>query len=101
MTGRDEPIAAVVATVFAEGWGRITATLIRLTGDWDLAEECAQDAFAQALVRWPIDGIPDAPLAWLTTTARRRALDRIRRASVEAEKLRLLAEEAQIGRAHV
>jgi len=95
MTGRDEPIAAVVATVFAEGWGRITATLIRLTGDWDLAEECAQDAFAQALVRWPIDGIPDAPLAWLTTTARRRALDRIRRASVEAEKLRLLAEEAR------
>jgi RNA polymerase sigma-70 factor (ECF subfamily) len=95
MTGRDEVITSQVATVFADGWGRITATLIRLTGDWDLAEECAQDAFAQALVRWPADGIPDQPLAWLTTTARHRALDRMRRASVEAGKLRLLAEEAK------
>jgi RNA polymerase sigma-70 factor, ECF subfamily len=94
MTGRDEPVTAeVIAAVFADGWGRITATVIRLTGDWDLAEECAQDAFARALARWPTDGIPDKPLAWLTTTARHRALDRVRRASVEAGKLRLLAEE--------
>jgi RNA polymerase sigma-70 factor, ECF subfamily len=98
VTGRDEPVAAevaaeVIAGVFADGWGRITATVIRLTGDWDLAEECAQDAFARALARWPADGIPDSPLAWLTTTARHRALDRVRRASAEAGKLRLLAEE--------
>src|ERR1022692_379916 len=94
MTGGDEPVAAeVIAAVFADGWGRITATVIRLTGDWDLAEECAQDAFARALARWPADGVPDSPLAWLTTTARHRALDRVRRASVEAGKLRLLAEE--------
>ena len=62
------------------------ARLIRLTGDWDLAEECAQDAFARALERWPRDGVPDRPGAWLTTTARNRALDRIRRAAIEAEK---------------
>lgn len=93
MTGRDDPVTAAAAAVFADGWGRITATVIRLTGDWDLAEKCAQDAFAQALARWPVDGVPDKPLAWLTTTARHRALDRVRRASVEAGKLRLLAEE--------
>ena len=51
-----------------------------MTGDWDLAEECAQDAFAQALERWPRDGVPRNPGAWLTTTARNRALDRLRRA---------------------
>ncbi|WP_425558199.1 RNA polymerase sigma factor [Cryptosporangium japonicum] len=63
--------------------------MIRFTGgDWDLAEECAQDAFAQALRTWPATGVPDRPLAWLTTTARRRAIDRIRRASTEAAKLR-------------
>src|SRR5258708_2782964 len=66
--------------------------MIRLTGgDWDLAEECAQDAFAQALQRWPESGVPDQPLAWLTTTARNRAIDRMRRTSVEAVKLRGVA----------
>ena len=54
------------------------ATLIRATGDWDLAEECAQDAFARALERWPVDGVPRSPGAWLTTVARNRALDRVR-----------------------
>ncbi len=54
------------------------ATLIRTTGDWDLAEECAQDAFARALERWPVDGVPRSPGAWLTTVARNRALDRLR-----------------------
>ena len=48
-------------TAFREEWGRVVATLIRLTGDWDLAEECAQDAFAQALERWPRDGVPRRP----------------------------------------
>ncbi|GIG66476.1 RNA polymerase sigma factor [Phytomonospora endophytica] len=82
-------VGDVVAAVYADGWSRIVATLIRLTGgDWDLAEECAQDAFARALRRWPVSGVPERPLAWLTTTARNRAIDVIRRASVEAGKLR-------------
>jgi RNA polymerase sigma-70 factor (ECF subfamily) len=84
-------VTEAVAAVYAEEWGRIVATLIRLTGDWDLAEECAQDAFAQALVRWPRDGIPQRPGGWLTTTAKNRALDRLRRSAVEAAKLRELA----------
>src|ERR1700747_2383295 len=59
-----------------------------MTGDWDLAEECAQDAFAQALKTWPRDGVPHRPGAWLTTVARNRALDRLRRGAAEAVKLR-------------
>jgi len=62
------------------------ATLIRLAGDWDLAEECAQDAFARALERWPHDGIPRNPGAWLTTTARNRVLDQLRRARAGTAK---------------
>jgi RNA polymerase sigma-70 factor, ECF subfamily len=82
-----------IAGFYADGWSRIVATMIRFTGgDWDLAEECAQDAFTQALQRWPESGLPDQPLAWLTTTARNRAVDRIRRASTEAVKLRRVAE---------
>ena len=78
---------AAVAEAFGQEWGRVVATLIRMTGDWDLAEECAQDAFAAALERWPRDGIPDRPGAWLTTTARNRALDRLRRSTNETAKL--------------
>lgn len=89
----DGEVGRVVARVYADEWGRIVATLIRLTGDWDLAEECAQDAFAQALERWPRDGVPQRPGAWLTTTARNRALDRLRRAAVERQKLRQVAAE--------
>ncbi|HVM66761.1 MAG TPA: sigma-70 family RNA polymerase sigma factor, partial [Acidimicrobiales bacterium] len=59
---------------------------MRTTGDWDLAEECAQDAFARALERWPRDGVPRNPGAWLTTTARHRAVDRLRRAQVAMAK---------------
>ena len=80
-------VEAAVADAFREEWGRIVAFLIRMTGDWDLAEECAQDAFAQALVRWPDDGVPRRPGAWLTTTARNRALDRLRRRANEAVKM--------------
>ena len=69
-------VEAVVAAAFREEWGRVVATLIRVTGDWDVAEECAQDAFALALERWPRDGVPRNPGAWLTTTARNRAIDR-------------------------
>ena len=79
-------VEAAVADAFHAEWGRVVATLVRLTGDWDLAEECAQDAFATALERWPRDGIPRRPGAWLTTVARHRAVDRARRASVGASK---------------
>jgi RNA polymerase sigma-70 factor, ECF subfamily len=81
-------VDAAVARAFREEWGQIVATLIGLTGDWDLAEECAQDAFAQALQRWPRDGIPRRPGAWLTTAARNRATDRLRREAVGVAKLR-------------
>ena len=81
-------VRAAVASAFREEWGQVVATLIRITGDWDLAEECAQDAFAQALERWPADGIPRRPGAWLTTTARNKATDRLRREAVGAAKLR-------------
>ncbi len=78
---------AAVAEAFREEWGRVVASLIRITGDWDLAEECAQDAFAEALRRWPDDGVPRRPGAWLTTVARNRALDRLRRTTIETRKL--------------
>ncbi len=72
-------VEAAVAEAFHAEWGRVVATLVRLTGDFDLAEECAQDAFAVALERWPRDGVPRRPGAWLTTVARHRAVDRARR----------------------
>jgi RNA polymerase sigma-70 factor (ECF subfamily) len=62
--------------------------MIGMTGDWDLAEECAQDAFAQALKTWPRDGVPRRPGAWLTTVARHRALDRLRRGATETARLK-------------
>ncbi len=83
----DVDVDAAVAEAFRAEWGRVVATLIRVTGDWDLAEECAQDAFARALERWPVDGVPRKPGAWLTTIARNRALDRLRRAAAGAAKL--------------
>ncbi len=79
-------VEAAVTEAFHAEWGRVVATLVRLTGDWDLAEECAQDAFATALERWPRDGIPRRPGAWLTTVARHRAVDRARRARLGAAK---------------
>jgi RNA polymerase sigma-70 factor, ECF subfamily len=84
-------VQAAVDAAFREEWGRVVATLIRVTGDWDLAEEVAQDAFAMALRRWPADGIPRRPGAWLTTAARNRAIDVLRRRTVGAAKLREVA----------
>ncbi|WP_214322582.1 RNA polymerase sigma factor [Nonomuraea sediminis] len=84
-------VERAVAEAFHQGWGQIVATLIGATGDWDLAEECAQEAFARALENWRREGVPDRPVAWLTTTARNRAVDRLRRRSVGAAKLRDLA----------
>jgi len=84
-------VEAAIAEVFREDWGRVVASVIRATGDWDLAEECAQDAFARALERWPRDGLPRNPGAWLTTTARNRAIDRLRRAATGVVKLEEVA----------
>ncbi|MFL6121852.1 RNA polymerase sigma factor [Actinophytocola sp.] len=84
-------VREAVDEAFRAEWGRVVATLIRVTGDWDLAEECASDAFASALATWPRDGVPRRPGAWLTTAARNRALDRIRRGAAETGRLRRLA----------
>jgi RNA polymerase sigma-70 factor (ECF subfamily) len=81
-----------VEQVFRREHGRIIASLIRASGDFDLAEDSLQDAFVQALDRWPETGVPDNPAAWLTTAARARAIDRLRRARVGAEKYALLGE---------
>src|SRR5688572_27214905 len=80
-----------VEQVFREEWGRAVAVLTRVLGDLELAEDAAQDAFATALERWPRDGVPRSPGAWIVTTARNRAIDRIRRDRVFQQKAELLA----------
>jgi len=80
-----------LAQAFRDEWGRVVATLIRRFGDWDLAEECAQDAFTSALQHWPRDGVPRLPGAWLTTVASHRATDRLRRSALGREKLKEVA----------
>src|SRR5206468_3590424 len=90
---RDSPdrgVLIILERVFRDEWGRVFAALIGFLGDFDLAEEAAQEAFAAAAERWPRDGTPSNPSAWLITTARRRAIDRIRRERTLAEKTRLL-----------
>ncbi len=81
-----------VEQVFREESGRIVATLIRVLGDFDLADESMAEAFTVALERWPADGIPEKPAAWITTTAKRKAIDRIRRRQVAREAHRKLGE---------
>jgi RNA polymerase sigma-70 factor (ECF subfamily) len=89
------PADQIVDRIFRRESGRAIATLIRVLGDFDLAEEAVQDAFAAALERWPRDGLPDNPGAWITTTARNRAIDRLRREKVGRHK----AEAAEAMRA--
>jgi RNA polymerase sigma-70 factor (ECF subfamily) len=86
-----DDVSLAVAHVKNTEWARIVSSLIRITGDWSLAEDSAQDAVEVALSRWPADGIPDNPGAWITTTARNRAIDRLRRRASEAHKLREVA----------
>ncbi len=74
-----DPSEEAIDRLFRRESGRAVATLIRAIGDFDLAEEAVQDAFVTALERWPTHGIPDNPGAWITTTARNRAIDRLRR----------------------
>ncbi|MEA2248823.1 MAG: polymerase sigma-70 factor, subfamily [Solirubrobacteraceae bacterium] len=83
-------MVAILEHVFRDEWGRVLASLIGFLGDFDLAEESAQEAFAVAAERWPRDGTPANPRAWLVTTARNRAIDRIRRDRTLAAKTRLL-----------
>lgn len=80
---------AAVEAVYRADWGRILAILIRLVGDFDLAEECAQEAFTAAVDQWPDSGVPDIPRAWIIQTARHKAIDRIRRQGRYQEKLAL------------
>src|SRR5919199_1278384 len=82
---------ATIGHVFRENSGRAVAALIRVFGDIDVAEDAVQEAFAIALRRWPADGLPPNPGGWITTTARNRALDRLRRESRERELLARLA----------
>ncbi len=79
--------ATVVEELYRSEWGRIVATLIALLGDFDLAEEYAQEAFTAALAQWPVSGVPELPRAWIVQTARNKAIDRWRRQSVFAEKI--------------
>ena len=83
-------VSEVVSRLYREESGRILATLIRLLGDFDLAEEVVHEAFAAALEQWPGEGTPANPRAWVTQAARHKAIDRLRRQSRFAEKLQEL-----------
>jgi RNA polymerase sigma-70 factor (ECF subfamily) len=80
-------VSAAIETAYRSDWGRIVATLIKLLGDFDLAEECAQEAFTAAVDQWETSGIPQKPAAWLIQTARHKSIDRIRRQKRYGEKL--------------
>ncbi|HEY6788286.1 MAG TPA: sigma factor, partial [Trebonia sp.] len=79
-------VGEVIARVHREEWARLVATMARRFGDLDIAEEMAAEAFAAAVERWPAGGVPPSPGAWLTTTADRKAIDRIRREARRGEK---------------
>src|SRR5262249_52308422 len=85
---------AAVDAVYRSDWGRIVATLIRQVGDFDVAEEAAQEAFAAAVDQWPSSGVPDVPRAWIIQTARHKAIDRIRREARFADKVDAVAAES-------
>ncbi|MGY1947870.1 RNA polymerase sigma factor [Nocardia asiatica] len=82
-----EPVTgSVIEAVFAEHYGRAVASLIRVFGDIGVAEDAVQDAFAAAVQRWPDDGLPPSPPGWIITTARNRAIDRLRREATRADR---------------
>jgi RNA polymerase sigma-70 factor, ECF subfamily len=82
---------AAIEALYQSDWGRIVATMIRLTGDFEIAEESAQEAFAAAVDQWRTSGVPESPRAWIIRTARHKAIDRIRRQTRLSEKLELYA----------
>ncbi len=85
-----------IEAVFREAYGRAVAVLTRLLGDIDAAEEAVQDAFLTAVQRWPVDGVPPSPAGWIVTTARNRAVDRMRRESTRTERYVRAATEAAL-----
>lgn len=85
---RDDAVVRALRAAAAEESARIVSTVVRITDDWNLAEDCLQDAFARALASWPVDGVPVSPGAWLTTVAKNRAIDQLRRASAERRAVR-------------
>src|SRR5438132_7262363 len=87
-----EPTAEVLDRIFREEAGRVLATLIRQVRDFELAEDVLQDACAMALETWPTRGVPESPRAWLIVTARRKAIDRLRRETALASRQETLAE---------
>lgn len=96
-----DPVGEALAAALRAERLKVVATVVRVTGDWDLAEDCVQDAVEKALARWPTEGVPDNPAAWLSTAARRRAIDVWRRRQNEADKLRQQAALADIEQALV
>src|SRR6187200_1201258 len=82
---------ALVETLYRTDWGRIVATLIGVLGDFDLAEDVAQEAFAAAIAQWPETGVPEHPRAWIIQTARHKAVDRLRRRASYTAKLEALS----------
>jgi RNA polymerase sigma-70 factor (ECF subfamily) len=80
-------VTSALEAVYRSDWGRIVAALIRLFGDFDAAEEAAQEAFAAAVSQWPVSGVPEFPRAWIIQTARHKAIDRLRRQTRFQEKL--------------
>ncbi len=90
MNGAD--VREAITRAHHEEWARVVASLTRRFGDLDIAEEAAAEAFAAAVERWPADGVPPNPGAWLTTTANRKAIDRIRRENKRGNK----QQEAQL-----
>jgi RNA polymerase sigma factor (sigma-70 family) len=94
--GESSAVAAAVADAHRREWAFVLAATVRVTRDLDVAEECAQDAFAAALADWATSGVPARPGAWLTTAAKRRALNVIRHREVEQRYLPLLVEDAEV-----
>jgi RNA polymerase sigma-70 factor (ECF subfamily) len=82
-----QDVTSALDAVYRSDWGRIVAALIRLFGDFDLAEEAAQEAFAAAVDQWPVSGVPEFPRAWIIQTARYKTIDRLRRQTSFQEKL--------------
>ena len=97
--GAEESAYSLLERVFREEAGRLTASLVRLLGDFDLAEEMVSEAVVEALAHWPREGIPERPISWLLTTAKRKGVDRLRRQRSYREKLALVATIDQMQRA--
>src|SRR5262245_63384703 len=95
-----DPVSAAVARAFRDERAIVLATLIRQAGDFQLAEDAVQDAFEAAVTAWRRDGVPASPGAWITTAARRRAIDRLRRDRSVADRAERLAELTRLDARH-